>query len=424
MSNLVKLPLQDSFRTSLSQQWTGWVGTVNVASTPSFTFPSWVTTYLVVNPWKTTMQIAEVSAYDWTAKTFTVSNVTLEKWAGFNSTAQTHAVGSEVIISDNYQFWKDIQTAINTKMNLDVDNVITAGKTSFTSTTESQFNLQNVTTTQRDALTWVVNWDICYNTTDWVLNQYISWAWTTFASGAVVNASTTVSGKVEIATDAELWAGTSTGWTWALLWLTVDNSSTTQVTNKVPVLNGAWQITPFINSQADGASSTTEIWLVELSTDAEALAWTDTTRYINPKQLQAKTAPYIWTGTTPTWWTSPVSVTITHSLWKIPSLIRLNTSYDNAYIGWMSNWIYNFTNYWTTWVSWVNVSTGRTKKTFSSSAIALLEVYNTWSSAFNTFMSVSIANATTTQLDLVINASWWSNTTLDFAFSYVIEVYP
>jgi len=99
------------------------------------------------------MQIAEINAYDASAKTLTVSNITLEKGASVNSTAQTHSVGSEVIISDNYQFWSDILTAIGTKMNLDDDNDVTAGKTSFDSTTESQVKFQNVTTAERDALT-------------------------------------------------------------------------------------------------------------------------------------------------------------------------------------------------------------------------------------------------------------------------------
>jgi len=66
------------------------------------------------------MQIARVSNYDSTANTLTVSNVTLLKGLGINSTApaSSHATGSKVIISDNYQFWVDIQTAINSKLDI------------------------------------------------------------------------------------------------------------------------------------------------------------------------------------------------------------------------------------------------------------------------------------------------------------------
>lgn len=120
MSNISSYPLQDNFKTTLSQQWDGATGTVYVASTPSFTFPSGVTTYIVASPGKTTMQIAKINAYDATAKTLTVSDITLKKGASINSTAQTHSVGAEIIISDNYQFWEDIYTAVNSK----VDGVV------------------------------------------------------------------------------------------------------------------------------------------------------------------------------------------------------------------------------------------------------------------------------------------------------------
>lgn len=62
------------------------------------------------------MQIAEVTDYDSTAKTLTVSSISFEKGLGISSTAQDHSTGSKVIISDNYQFWEDIQTAINSKL--------------------------------------------------------------------------------------------------------------------------------------------------------------------------------------------------------------------------------------------------------------------------------------------------------------------
>lgn len=218
MSNLTKLPLEDNFKTSLTQVWSGGAGAINVANTPNFTFPSGVTTYVVVNPGKSNMQIAEINAYDSGNKTLTVNNITVEKGASVNSTAQTHTVGSELIISDNYQFWADIQAAILTKMNLDIDNTVTAGKTTFTSTAEAQLGLQNVTTTQRDALTGVADGDTIYNTTSWQVEWREGGAWVANdVGGSVPNASETVAGKVEIATQAEFDAWTDTGWTGAKL---------------------------------------------------------------------------------------------------------------------------------------------------------------------------------------------------------------
>lgn len=58
---------------------------------------------------------------------------------------------------------------------------------------------------------------LIYNTALWIIQQYIAWAWADNASWTTSNASTTVAGKVEIATDSELAAWTNTGWTWAYL---------------------------------------------------------------------------------------------------------------------------------------------------------------------------------------------------------------
>ena len=77
--NLINIPLQDWFETTLAQPWNGQVGAMSINNAPAFTFPSGITTYVVVNPWKTYMQIAEINAYNAGAKTITVSNITLDK---------------------------------------------------------------------------------------------------------------------------------------------------------------------------------------------------------------------------------------------------------------------------------------------------------------------------------------------------------
>lgn len=52
------------------------------------------------------------------------------------------------------------------------------------------------------------------------MTDYVSGAWVQRASGAVANASTTVAGKVEVATQTEVNNGTATGLTGALLAVT------------------------------------------------------------------------------------------------------------------------------------------------------------------------------------------------------------
>lgn len=75
------------------------------------------------------MQIAEITDYDSTAKTLTVSSISFNKGLGISSTQQTHTTGSKVIISDNYQFWADIKTAINSKLDKNGGNVQTYATT-------------------------------------------------------------------------------------------------------------------------------------------------------------------------------------------------------------------------------------------------------------------------------------------------------
>ena len=75
--------------------------------------------------------------------------------------------------------------------------------------------------TARDAaIPSPANWMIIYNTALGILQQYISGAWASFASGTTVNADTSTAGKVEMATTSEFLQWTSTWGTWASLVVT------------------------------------------------------------------------------------------------------------------------------------------------------------------------------------------------------------
>ena len=67
---------------------------------------------------------------------------------------------------------------------------------SFTGTTTPGLRTKNLTGTQRLALT-PANGDIVYDTTDGIHYQYIAGAWSTFATGSISNASTSVAGKLQ-----------------------------------------------------------------------------------------------------------------------------------------------------------------------------------------------------------------------------------
>lgn len=298
MVNLTKYPLEDWFETSLAQEWDWQLWTVNLNKAPSFTFPSWVTTYIVVDPGKTTMQIAEIDSINVWNKTVNVSNITLEKGAWINSTATNHTVNAKVIISDNYQFWKDILTAINSK----------------TDRSTWLWEVYADETARNTAIPAPSNWMQVYVTSLWQFTDYVGWAWTPRASWVNPNASETVAGKVEIATQAEFDAWTATWWTWALLSVTPDliqkqiNTATEKTTpvnaDLIGIADSAdsgiikkTTITEF-KAAANLQATETTSWFVERATDAEVLAKTDTTRYITPAWLTERVKDTIWTITT------------------------------------------------------------------------------------------------------------------------------
>lgn len=84
-----------------------------------------------------------------------------------------------------------------------------------------------------------------YNTAAGTAQDYIAGAWTNRAAGATPNASETVAGKVELATNAEMGTGTSTGGTGARLVppndQLVKTSSGAADANKIAVLNNSGQ---------------------------------------------------------------------------------------------------------------------------------------------------------------------------------------
>ena len=170
--------------------------------------------------------------------------------------------------------WNQKEHDINSVYKLALNHVIINGKADLT-------DLASNTNWEGASLIWIEDaaWDFTATDVEWALAELALWApW-------VADASETVAGKVEISTDAELGAWTSTGWTWARLIVSNNNTSTTQVTNKVPVLDANGRVVPFINGQADGSSTTTEKGLVETATDSEMITGTDVDKHPTPAQV-------------------------------------------------------------------------------------------------------------------------------------------
>ena len=138
---------------------------------------------------------------------------------------QAHYAGDEISVVDiatplNILALKLNGTdAINSNITLSGTPAVT-GTLTFPSTTLTGLVIQSVTTTQRLALTGVVNGAIVYDSTIGELWQYITGAWSAVAAGSTQpNASTSVAGKVQEATVAQVGAGTQTGSTGADLFI-------------------------------------------------------------------------------------------------------------------------------------------------------------------------------------------------------------
>lgn len=114
---------------------------------------------------------------------------------------------------------------INQVFQKDKDNTV-SGNTTFTgtnlfsSTTLATLNLQRVTTTQRNALTGVVEGSIVKNDTTGLVDVYLGGTWVELGvASAPSNATTSVAGISQKATTAETIAGTDIGSTGASLFV-------------------------------------------------------------------------------------------------------------------------------------------------------------------------------------------------------------
>lgn len=441
MTDITTYPMIDDFDTTLAQAWDGAVGTVYLNDAVGITLPSSTTTYIVVNPWKSTMQVAKINAVNNTLKTATVSSTTVDKGAWVAYTQQSHPVGSVVRISTNYAFWKDIIDSVNTKVNTNDDDIA-----------QGKF----ADATARDAyFTSPVNGNSAYLTAEGKRTDYVAGSWADRDQGILTaNASTTVAGKVEQSTTAQNTAWTATGETWAPLFSTPADLATTiqswswvycasatgsdtytanltpsltayttgmllpckfTTTNtgacsininslwakNIKTLDGndpqTWVIrangtallmydgTNFVLQSEDFATDTVK-WIVEMATDAEATTGTDATRYINSKQAKdnyANTSSYV----TDVRWTTWTWVAIPHWLWKKPSIITVMFKDTTTGTVWQGtcdtaslnqSCTYQANNIWVDLISWKFINPNTLNATVTAVDATNITVTRAW----------------------------------------------
>lgn len=379
---LTSYPLQDKYETSLSQALTSVGTTMFTNSVGNFTFPSSVTTYAIINPGKSNMEVIELSAKDTGTISFTIDNRNTSQGNGVTTTAQSHAVGSKVIISDNYQFWKDIVDEVNLKPGLSDNNTwtgtnafneaVTCDDTlQFTGTDKAGLKLKSLTTAQRVALS-AANGEMVYDTDDDLVYQYISGGW------ASVDTGTAYSGANGIGI-----AGTA---------ISVDATDTTTFVktssgagdeNKVPVLNASGQL---------------------------ASGFLDSSSFLSASDVNIKIGTDTWNPTAGT-----DTKVITHNLGRTPRLITIyfGSSTSNTNIFEISQGVGQYDGTSHAMRYWTGGSTAGAHIVLSTHIIAITSDA-TGTYAWNATVSVNGANSFTLDVDTFLNV-------YSAAFSWKVE---
>jgi len=184
---------------------------LEVEDAPAVTLDAGQSIYFVIDPGTSKEEGIRVSAISGT--TLTVAARGLPKYNGGAATTTTHSGGAKIIVTNNWQVFDDIATAVNSKAGNAEDETI-SGDWVFSKSIKVPVFADD---TARDAaIASPANGMECYRTDTGKFEDYTAGSWVERESGGTfANASTTVAGKVEQATSAESKAGTDTGGTGA-----------------------------------------------------------------------------------------------------------------------------------------------------------------------------------------------------------------
>lgn len=215
MTDFPNRPKQDHFETVLAQEInSSQTSGVYLNAVPDYSTGGETVRIVILNP----KGIENITVTGWSSVTKLLSGVTrgVASYDGGASTARAHPAGTKVLIGSSYKHLEDIDTALLSKVDLAGDTM--TGLLQWSGTSHAGIKVNSLTTAQRDALGAPANGNIIYNTTAGEFQMYQGGSWVTISSGSTQpDASTTVAGKVEIATQSENNAGTVTGGTGASL---------------------------------------------------------------------------------------------------------------------------------------------------------------------------------------------------------------
>jgi microcystin-dependent protein len=245
---------------------------LDVENAPSLTLDAGQSIYFVIDPGTSKEEGITVNAISGT--TLTVSARGLPVAKGGASTVTSHSGGAKIIITNNWQTFDNIVTAVNSKAGNAEDETIT-GDWIFSG--YMRIPVFADAAARAAAIPTPANGMEYYQTDTGKFYDYTAGSWVERESGGTfANASTTVAGKVELATQAELNAGTATGGTGAALVATPDLDGMAEV-QYLNSITAAHQITlpPGMIAPYAGASAPTGWLLCDGTTGKDSVA--DTT---------------------------------------------------------------------------------------------------------------------------------------------------
>lgn len=246
MTNLPDRPKQAHFRTTLKESISATeTANVKLTNVPSYASGGEVIEVTILDP----ANIEPISVTGWDANTGLLSGVTrgLPRYTGGPSTASDHGAGVTVIIGMSWQLLDRMNTALDSKVDVAGDTFTGAMK--FANDSTATFTLPVMTTAERDAVAAPENGMFIFNETVGIEQIYKGGSWQNSGAGgaAAPLAANNIAGLVDLATTAEIGAGTNAdGISGAINVLpvnvTVKTSSGAGDENKIPVLNASGQL--------------------------------------------------------------------------------------------------------------------------------------------------------------------------------------
>lgn len=354
MTNIDLYPLQDNYESKLSQPYDWTSSIIYVDSIPTATLPWWFEVIVTINPWTSFAQAVKVNG--WSTGQLNVSSTTVEKGNGVNYSTTSHGAKSPIIISDNFAYWKPIATAVNSKAWLDSPTF--TGSLWLPTYADATARNAAIPTPTQAMMVKTNNIVQHYNSATVQREDFDIWT-------PPPNASDTVKWVVEMATPAEVTAGTSIWVTGArtVVWPAELKTVTDWISVSVNNLSNKYIIWGFWNGVDWDVTITTTVtltedmyynnlavnspWILNTNWFRVFVAWTfsgnGTVRNIWNNWGNWAVGSQ-WGNTTQPWWVWWIA-------WAIINQWTLN--FWLAWVSWWNGAISTVSsNPWTAWLAW------------------------------------------------------------------------